>query len=65
MSHSYKDRYYYSSKFSREGHYGDSGDGGCMLVLVSPNSTPQKITLEETGIMGGFRYLIVSACHTT
>ena len=35
-----------------------------MLVLGKPISNPEKIMLEDTRNIGGFRYLIMSAHHT-
>ena len=32
-----------------------------VLVLGPPTYLPQKITLEETGMMGGFRHIIAKS----
>ena len=34
-----------------------------VLVLGQPTSPPKRIIMEDTGIVGGFRYLIVRAHH--
>ena len=64
MSHSYNDRYYYTSYIIREDNYGAAGEGSGGLDTRTTNLPLTKVNLVKTRNIGKFRDLSVSTNHT-